>query len=64
MEIREIVMDLWNTFMPSIEEEKIWNKKQWKRTAIALMNVIVGMMLANQATAEQIKAIKEKMEKV
>ena len=64
MDTFNTVVNLFETFMPSHDVMRTYDKKRWKEKSYFLMHIIIGMFLANQATAEQIKAIKEKMENV
>lgn len=58
------IFDLHQILMPDNYEDKTITKKMWKKYAVANFNIIVGMVIGTQATAEQLKEIKETITKL
>lgn len=61
MDIFSTVVNTYLAFMP--EDKNRRTAKKWKEIAQRNAMVIVGMVLGTQATVEQLKQIKEILEK-
>lgn len=61
MDVFSTVIDIYSAFMPN--DEKKLNADKWKQIAQRNAMVIVGMVLGSRATLEQLKQMKEIIEK-